>query len=63
MSIEHVLIILKGTWRIAMRRVDVSLRHMDDIVATCIILHNMCIIEKDKFDLEWMGRSIKEIEW
>lgn len=44
MCIECNSEILKGDWRIIMRRVD--------IVATCIVLHNMYIIDKDKFDLK-----------
>ena len=33
---------------------------MTDIVATCIILHNMCIIGKDKFDMKWVEERQKE---
>ena len=39
-----------------MRRSDISLRHMIDVVATCITLHNMCTIKKDKFDIEWIKK-------
>ena len=41
-----------------MRRAYIPLRHMADIVTTCIVLHNMCTIENDKFDMEW----IEEVE-
>ena len=34
------------------------LRHMIDIVAKCIVLHNICVISKDKFDMKW----IEEVE-
>lgn len=33
---------------------------MIDIAGICIILHNMCIIGKDKFDIEWI-KEIKKI--
>jgi hypothetical protein len=49
MCVEHVFGILKGGWRIIEKRVDVLLRSMADIVSTCIVLHNLCIIMKDKF--------------
>ena len=33
---------------------------MTDIVATCITLHNMCTIGKDKFDTDWIEEDKKE---
>ena len=54
MCVERAFGILKGRWCIIMRRIDISLRHMVDVVATFIILHNMRIIEKDKFDIKWI---------
>ena len=41
-----------------MKIVDLLLRHMTDVVATYIMLHNMCTIGKDNFDIEWL----KEVE-
>lgn len=41
-----------------MRNIDMLLRHMTDIVATCIVLHNICATGKDKFYMEW----IEEVE-
>jgi hypothetical protein len=29
------------------------LRHVPNLVTTCICLHNFYIIHKDKFDLDW----------
>ena len=52
MCVDSTFGILKGSWRIIMRRADIPLRHMTDIVATFILLHNMCNIRKDKFDME-----------
>ena len=61
MCVERAFGILKGRWRIIMRRSDISLRHMTDIVATCIILHNICTIRKDKFDIEWIEEAEREL--
>ena len=45
--------ILKGRWIIILKIVDMPLRHVQNLVTTCICLHNLCIIHKDKFDLDW----------
>ena len=29
------------------------LRHIPNLVITCIYLHNLCIIHRDRFDDEW----------
>jgi hypothetical protein len=53
MDVERVFGILKGRWRIILKRIDMSLRHVQNLVTACICLHNLCIIHKDKFDLDW----------
>ena len=40
-----------------MKRGDIPLRHMTNVVAICIVLHNMCTIEKGKFDKEWIEEA------
>ena len=44
-----------------MKIVDISLRYMIDVVATCIVLHNMCIIGNDKFDIKWIKEAEREL--
>ena len=58
MVVERVFGILKGRWRIILKRIDIPLRHVQNLVTTCICHHNLCIIHKDKFDLDW----IKKVE-
>jgi hypothetical protein len=58
MYIERTFGILKSRWKIIQKRADVLLRSVADIVSTCIVLHNLCIITKDKFDSIW----IEEVE-
>jgi hypothetical protein len=53
MAVERAFGILKGRWRIILKRVDMPLRHVPNLVTACICLHNLCIIHKDKFDLDW----------
>ena len=40
---------LKGRWRILLKRIDVHLKNVSDLVAACLILYNMCIVFGDKF--------------
>ncbi len=62
MCVERAFGILKGRWRIIQKRADVPLRSMADIVSTCIVLHNLCIITKDKFDAIWIDEAEVELK-
>ena len=53
MAVKRAFGILKGWWRIILKRVDMPLRHVPNLITACICLHNLCIIHKDKFDLDW----------
>lgn len=57
MAVERVFGILKGRWRILLKRIDMPLRHIPSLVSTCICLYNLCIIHKDMFDNEWAKES------
>jgi hypothetical protein len=57
MAVERAFGILKGRWRILLKRIDMPLRHIPSLVTTCICLHNLCIIHKDVFDNEWAKES------
>lgn len=37
-----------------MKRSKISLRNMPDIVATCIVLYNLCIVNNEGIELEWI---------
>jgi hypothetical protein len=62
MCVEPVFGILKGTWRIIQKRADNPLRSVADIVSTCIVLHNLCIITKNKFDSIWIEEADVELK-
>ena len=49
MCVERAFGMLKGRWRILLKRIDVHLKNVPDLVAACLILHNMCIVFGDKF--------------
>ena len=61
MCVERAFGIFKGRWRIILRISDIPLRHMADVIATCITLHNMCTIGKDKFDTDWIEEAEREL--
>lgn len=37
-----------------MKRSEVPLRNMPDIVATCIVLHNICIVNNEGIEEDWI---------
>ena len=37
-----------------MKRCEVPLRNMPDIVATCVVLHNLCIVNKEGIEEDWI---------
>jgi hypothetical protein len=54
MCVERAFGILKGRWRLIMKRSKISLRNMPDIVATCIILYTLCTVNNKGIELEWI---------
>jgi hypothetical protein len=60
MLIERTFGMLKRRFRILLKRVDIPLRHMSDLVTTCIRLHNMCNVNLDGFDMDWALEAQKE---
>ena len=37
-----------------MKQCEVSLQNMPDIVATCVVLHNLCIMNKECIEEDWI---------
>jgi hypothetical protein len=52
MSVETTFGMLKGSFKILLKKVDIPLHHMLDLVTICICLHNMCIANLDGFDMD-----------
>ena len=62
MCIERAFGMLEGRWRILLKRLDVNLKNVPDIVSTCLVLHNMCLIFGDNFEKqEWMREATNEV--
>jgi len=53
MPIERVFGMLKGRFRILLKRINSPLCHMPDLVMACICLHNVCIANSNGFDMDW----------
>ena len=54
---------LKGMWCILLKIIDVHLKNVPDLVCTCLVLHNICIILGDTFwKSEWMQETTEEVQ-
>lgn len=63
MCVESAFGVLKGRWRIIIKRIDVPLWHMVDIVVViCIVLYNIYRIDKVQFDVDWIGEDERKLE-
>ena len=47
--VEHRL---KGRWRCLLKRLDVDIRNVPEVVAACCVLHNVCEIHGEEFSDE-----------
>ena len=54
MCVERAFGIFKGEWRLIMKRPEVPLKNMPDIVASCIVLHNICIVNNEGIEEDWI---------
>jgi len=59
MVVERAFGILKGRWRILLKKIDMPLRNIPDMVTACLCLHNLCVIHADEFDMNW-AKSVEE---
>ena len=50
---------LKGRWRVLMKKIDVRLEDVSDIVAACCVLHNICEAHGETFDDELLDNSFR----
>jgi len=52
MAVERAFGMLKGRWRILLKKIDMPLRNLPDIVIASLCLHNLCILENDEFSMD-----------
>ena len=62
MYVERTFGMLKGRWRILLKRIDIHLKNISKLVSTCLVLHNMCIIFGYKFwKTEWLQEAQEDV--
>lgn len=54
MVVENAFGRLKGRWRCLLKRIDANVYNVPNIVATCVVLHNICELHGDSCEDEWM---------
>ena len=55
MVVENAFGRLKGRWRCLLKRMDYyKTKHTIDVIASCIVLHNICELRGDACDLGWI---------
>ncbi len=52
MLVERVFGMLKGKFKILLKRIDIPLCHMLDLVMACICLYNTCISNLNGFEMD-----------
>jgi hypothetical protein len=64
MAIKRIVGMLKGRWRILLKRIDMPFHHLLDIViiTLCLHVHNLCIIHGDAFNMDWARKAQMEMQ-
>ena len=52
--VEHTYGRLKGRWRCLLKRLDVDINRVPELVASCFVLHNICEVHGDSFNNDWL---------
>ena len=52
--VEHCYGRLKGRWRCLLKRLDVDVGDVPEVVAACCVLHNICERHGEEFSEEWL---------
>ena len=48
-SVEQAFGILKARYRILLKRLDLLITNVSDIIVTCVVLHNFCHSQNDEY--------------
>lgn len=62
MPVERAFGMLKARFRILLKRCDMNLMHVPNMVVSCLTLHNICIVHGDAFDPLWVQEAKGSIE-
>ena len=54
MPVENAFGCLKGCWRCLLKHLDYNIANVPNVVAACVLLHNMCEMFGDHCSDEWV---------
>ena len=57
MAVENAFGRLKGRWRCLLKRMDIAIANVPNVVATCVVLHNYCEMHGDECQPAWIYRD------
>jgi hypothetical protein len=57
MPVECAFGVLKLRWACLLKRLDVDIEFAPNLVACCLVMHNMCQVHKDEVNEEWYGEA------
>ena len=52
--VEHAYGRFKGRWQCLLKRIDIDIRNVPELIAACCTLHNICEVHGDLFDEHWL---------
>lgn len=58
MVVENSFGRLKGRWRCLLKRIDLHVSNVPNVVASCVVLHNICEICGDYCLQEWVINEV-----
>ena len=61
--VENAFGRLKSRFQCIAKRIDMSIEHTVNVVATCCILHHFCILSNQKFLHEWLEQMVSFYKW
>ena len=53
--VQHGYGRLKGRWRCLLKRLDVDISDVPEVVTACCVLHNICEVHGEEFSDEWLA--------
>ena len=54
MVVENAFGRLKGHWRVLLKRMEIGIKSVPNVISACCVLHNMCEIWGEVFQDEWL---------
>ena len=49
---EHAFGMTKGRWRVLLKRLDEDIDRIPETIIACCVLHNICVLRGDDFDID-----------